>query len=324
MSVKYINESHEKEIQELKSQVSDLQKRLRSALKDVDKKESYVLDLEQRLSTLEEEVVILKKKIREITSRKYNKSAEIKDSLNIVKMTQPNQIQPPAPNEIGTIFDTVLDENGHIDNYIRNPQTSAWNQRDILNKIITVNDSVHRLRDIAEWENTQAQTQYQRDANTINQLNNFATQFQTQNHQDAQTITQLQAQLDTVNNNFDLLNHAHNFQTGQLQTCQAELQNWRRKHVKRKGKHTKQKAKHKKWENKEKDSRLRIINLNQQILALQNNLQNMTAIGDLTGITPLLANVEFYDGQVQPDEWYNKIHAILAIPAITNLNDANK
>ncbi|CAH1770058.1 11447_t:CDS:1, partial [Entrophospora sp. SA101] len=85
-----------------------------------------------------------------------------------------------------------------------------------------------------------------------------------------------------------------------------------------------QKTKHKKWENREKDSRLRIINLNQQILALHNNPLNMTAIGDLTGITPLLANVEFYDGQVQPDEWYNKIHAILAIPAITNLNDANK
>ncbi len=80
--------AHEKEIQELKSQVSDLQKRLRSALKDVDKKESYVLDLEQRLSTLEEEVLVLKKKIREITSRKYNKSAGIKDSFNIVKMSQ--------------------------------------------------------------------------------------------------------------------------------------------------------------------------------------------------------------------------------------------
>ncbi|CAH1769361.1 11071_t:CDS:2, partial [Entrophospora sp. SA101] len=49
------------------------------------------------------------------------------------------------------------------------------------------------------------------------------------------------------------------------------------------------------WENKEKDSRQIILNLNQQILMLQNNLQNMTAIGDLT-----------------------------AIPAITNLNDANK
>ncbi len=80
--------AHEKEIQELKSQVSDLQKCLRSALKDVDKKESYVLDLEQRLSTLEEEVLVLKKKIREITSRKYNKSAGIKDSFNIVKMSQ--------------------------------------------------------------------------------------------------------------------------------------------------------------------------------------------------------------------------------------------
>ena len=80
--------AHEKEIQELKSQVSDLQKRLRSALKDVDKKESYALDLEQRLSTLEEEVLVLKKKIREITSRKYNKSAGIKDSFNIVKMSQ--------------------------------------------------------------------------------------------------------------------------------------------------------------------------------------------------------------------------------------------
>jgi len=43
-----------------------LQKRLRSALKDVDKKESYVLDLEQRLSTLEEEVLVLKRKFEKL------------------------------------------------------------------------------------------------------------------------------------------------------------------------------------------------------------------------------------------------------------------
>ena len=114
--------AHEKEIQELKFQVSDLQKRLRLALKDADKKEGYILNLEQWLSTLEEEVVILKKKIREITSRKYNKSAGIKDSFNIVKMSQPNQIQPPRPNELNNLFDTLLDENGHIDDYIRNPK----------------------------------------------------------------------------------------------------------------------------------------------------------------------------------------------------------
>ncbi|CAJ0835193.1 5444_t:CDS:2 [Entrophospora sp. SA101] len=53
-----------------------------------------------------------------------------------VKIKMVNQIQPPALNEISTTFDTFLDENGH-DYIIRNPQTSAWNQRDILNKIIT-------------------------------------------------------------------------------------------------------------------------------------------------------------------------------------------
>ncbi|CAJ0647502.1 7377_t:CDS:2 [Entrophospora sp. SA101] len=74
---------------------------------------------------------------------------------------QPDPIQPPSPNELNNLFDTLLDENVHIDGYIRNPHTSAWNQRDILNKIITVNESAHRLKEIAEWENDEAQTQYQ-------------------------------------------------------------------------------------------------------------------------------------------------------------------
>ncbi|CAJ0830079.1 2307_t:CDS:2, partial [Entrophospora sp. SA101] len=109
---------HEKEIQELKFQVSDLQKRLRLALKDADKKEGYIHDLEQQLSTFEEEVIVLKKKIQELTFQKYNKSVEIKDSLNIVKMSQPIQpdpIQPPSPNELNNLLDTLLDENIHID-----------------------------------------------------------------------------------------------------------------------------------------------------------------------------------------------------------------
>ncbi|CAJ0762862.1 13508_t:CDS:2, partial [Entrophospora sp. SA101] len=73
---------------------------------------------------------------------------------------QPDPIQPPSPNELNNLFDTLLDENVHID----------------------------------------------------------ATQLQAQIQGDAQIIIQLQARLDTGNNNFDLLNHAHNFQTGQLQT----------------------------------------------------------------------------------------------------------
>ncbi|CAJ0844162.1 6278_t:CDS:2 [Entrophospora sp. SA101] len=247
--------THEKEIQELKSQVSNLEKRLQSALKDVDKKEGFLLNREQQLTILKEEVIKLKNRIQKITSRK------------------------------------------NIDAILR--RTPAIPRSTIENEFTNIKNAVARLRDIAEWENTQSQVHYQQVGNLTNQLVN-------------------------TNNNFDLINQAYNFQTGQLQNCQADLQDWCRKYAKRKAKHIKQKAKHKKWENKEKNSRQIIINLNQQILMLHNNLPNMTAIGDLTGITPLLTNVEFYDGHVQPDEWYNKIHAILAIPAITNLNDANK
>ncbi|CAJ0872606.1 1289_t:CDS:2 [Entrophospora sp. SA101] len=80
---------------------------------------------------------------------------------------QPDPIKPPSSNELNNLFDTLLDENIHIDGYIRNPHTSAWNQRDILNKIITVNESAHRLKEIAEWENDEAQTQYQQYATEI-------------------------------------------------------------------------------------------------------------------------------------------------------------
>ncbi|CAJ0840524.1 12153_t:CDS:2, partial [Entrophospora sp. SA101] len=94
---------HEKEIQELKSQVSDLEKHLRIALKDVDKKEGYILDLGQWLSTLEEEVIVLKKKIQEITSQKYNKP--------IMAQT----IQAPGPNEYQTTAESVRNAFRNID-----------------------------------------------------------------------------------------------------------------------------------------------------------------------------------------------------------------
>ncbi|CAJ0846032.1 5550_t:CDS:2, partial [Entrophospora sp. SA101] len=277
---------HEKEIQELKSQVSDLEKRLRIALKDVDKKEGFLLNREQQLTILEEEVIKLKNRIRKITSRKYNKPV----------MAQ--TIQAPGPNEYQTTSESVRNAFRNIDAILR--RTPAIPRSTIENEFTDIKNAVARLRDIAEWENTQSQVYYQQVGNLTNQLAN-------------------------TNNNFDLINQAYNFQTGQLQNCQADLQDWRRKHAKRKGKHIKQKAKHKKWENKEKGSRQIIINLNQQILALQNNPPNMaTPIGDLTGIAPLLANVEFYNGQVQPDEWYNGINAILSYPAVTQIDDAHK
>ncbi|CAJ0745641.1 21344_t:CDS:2 [Entrophospora sp. SA101] len=37
---------------------------------------------------------------------------------------QPDPIQPPRPNELNDLFDTLLDENIHIDNYNDKPLVS--------------------------------------------------------------------------------------------------------------------------------------------------------------------------------------------------------
>ena len=84
------------------------------------------------------------------------------------------------------------------------------NQRDILTKLNIITSSANRLKEIADWENDEAQTQYQQYGQVIAGLNNQATQLQAQIQGDAQIIIQLQARLDTANNNFDLLKQAHN------------------------------------------------------------------------------------------------------------------
>src|SRR2546429_8792502 len=57
--------THESEIQELKPQITNLEKCLRKALKDNEKKEPYISYLEQQLIGIQEEVSQLKKRIQE-------------------------------------------------------------------------------------------------------------------------------------------------------------------------------------------------------------------------------------------------------------------
>ncbi|CAH1771275.1 4650_t:CDS:1, partial [Entrophospora sp. SA101] len=40
-------------------------------------------------------------------------------------------------------------------------QSSQLNQRDILTKLNIITSSANRLKEIADWENVEAQTQYQ-------------------------------------------------------------------------------------------------------------------------------------------------------------------
>ncbi|GET64974.1 hypothetical protein GLOIN_2v1885507 [Rhizophagus irregularis DAOM 181602=DAOM 197198] len=54
-----------------------------------------------------------------------------------------------------------------------------------------------------------------------------------------------------------------------------------------------------------------ILNLQQQILALQNNPPNMATIQDVMHtISPGLAQLPFYDGQELPDSYYQKLRAV--------------
>ncbi|CAJ0876200.1 5053_t:CDS:2 [Entrophospora sp. SA101] len=70
-------------------------------------------------------------------------------------------IQPPRPNELNNIFETVQDECRDIDDHFQGPQSSQLNQRDILTKLNIITSSANRLKEIADWENDEAQTQYQ-------------------------------------------------------------------------------------------------------------------------------------------------------------------
>ena len=185
----------EDEIDTLKKENKSLSIQLKKALKDVKYKEEGLISRDNQMLGLEDKILTLKARIKDITSRKRKMAL--------------NAPQPPAPNELTNLYDEVLDNNGHIDDYIRNPQTSAWNQRDILNKIISVNDSVHRIKEITDWENTQSQVHYQQLGNLTNQVN------------------QLHGQLNIVTNNFNQIHQVCNFQAGQLQTSQAKHVKWK-------------------------------------------------------------------------------------------------
>ena len=65
--------THEKEIEDLKLEITSLKKRLREALQYVGEKEKHILSGEERLHELEDKVEKLKIRIHEITGRSREK-----------------------------------------------------------------------------------------------------------------------------------------------------------------------------------------------------------------------------------------------------------
>ncbi|CAH1766684.1 13271_t:CDS:2 [Entrophospora sp. SA101] len=93
--------SLERDLEYLEKEKKELSIQLKKTLKDVKYKEE----------ALEDKILTLKARIKEIT-------------LHQRKMAL-NTPQPPAPNELIDLYDKVLDNNGHIDDY-SNGDTQIW------------------------------------------------------------------------------------------------------------------------------------------------------------------------------------------------------
>jgi len=331
--------ANESEIQELKFQVSNLEKRLRKALKDNKKKEAYISNLEQHLNELQEEVYNLKKRIQELSLHRYIS----KDS----NMMQTNR------NAIAHSFhcNTIYRETNNIRIYIQNPNLSTLRPDDILEKLNSISSATNRIEEIIEaskQQNTETITTLKKQVeiaegeqellskayrNEVKERRHWWFSYRNK-HRNVIALQQekfayifickyLRQKLDlTPSRGVNLLrriNQLENLlQTSQennkslqqdLNTCQndlflADIQldiKWG------------------KWKRKEKISHQIILNQNQNIFNLQQqilNLQNiqnpnMATIADvMKTIAPRLATLQDYDGQEPPDTYYAKLRAI--------------
>ncbi|RHZ85482.1 hypothetical protein Glove_65g137 [Diversispora epigaea] len=157
--------AQESEIQELKSRVLNLKKRLRIALEDVKKKESYILYLEQELINLEDEINRLKTRIHEICLHRNI----LEDNTD---MTQ-RPPQPPAM-EIKQNYEDIQKHLGDVRLYFQNRIQVPFSRDAILKKLGLISTSSNRLQEIAQNNQpidqriTQLQNQYDTSQGILN------------------------------------------------------------------------------------------------------------------------------------------------------------
>ena len=157
--------AQESENQELRSQVSKLKKRLRIALEDIKKKESYIPYLEQELINLEDEVNRLKFRIHEIYS--YRNITE-----DITDMAQ----RPPQPltAEIIQNYEDIQRHLGDVRLYFQNRIQVPFSRDAILKKLGLISTASNRLQEIAQNNQpidqriTQLQNQYDTSQGILN------------------------------------------------------------------------------------------------------------------------------------------------------------
>ncbi|RHZ90093.1 hypothetical protein Glove_8g117 [Diversispora epigaea] len=157
--------AQESEIQELKSRVLNLKKRLRIALENFKKKESYILYLEQELINLEDEINQLKTRIQEICSHR-----------NILEDNTDMTQRPPQPFaiEIRQNYEDIQKHLGDVRLYFQNRIQVPFSRNAILKKLGLISTSANRLQEIAQNNQpidqriTQLQNQYDTSQGILN------------------------------------------------------------------------------------------------------------------------------------------------------------
>ncbi|RHZ47558.1 hypothetical protein Glove_578g51 [Diversispora epigaea] len=234
---------------------------------------------------------------------------------------------------------------------IQNGCYTFENEQELTNKLGTINETLKEQLDNLTDKNETFQSEINEKIRLYKQIQDRLDECQDENYQlrkslqDAhENITESELAYDRLKQKIRILElihiawRAHNLRQAQIldiefntartawrnqidrnQNITQELQNYRRH-----GRNLQNDKvliefwrdriilRYEKWKNKTKNKRQIIINLRQQIFALQNNPLpnpiNMAGIQDImTSMVPLLAQIPQYIGQEPPDNYINKV-----------------
>ncbi|GBC14085.2 hypothetical protein GLOIN_2v1885507 [Rhizophagus irregularis DAOM 181602=DAOM 197198] len=308
--------SREDEIDQIKAECQSTLVELGKYRDHLELKEEALVTQDERIIQLEYIVDKLKKRIQELSLCKgkiemdednelfnpilriLDRRRAVADCVSEIRLFfDRNRI--PIPQDIDDVFNATTQS---LDEIIRQAALMQEIGVDQLNQIEglqtllgesldrtnALNQDLIRVRDNFTYERnarrhweTVAQQNQARIAGI--QIANLGIRFLNR-RKDAQLANQ---QNQITNQQNQIAEHRRNAHRLMLR-YNADTERWRRRHAAQ-----------------------NILNLQQQILALQNNPPNMATIQDVMHtISPGLAQLPFYDGQEPPDSYYQKLRAV--------------
>ncbi|GET58231.1 hypothetical protein GLOIN_2v1885507 [Rhizophagus irregularis DAOM 181602=DAOM 197198] len=338
--------SREDEIDRLKAECQSTLVELGKYRDHLELKEEALVAQDERIIQLEDTVDKLKKRIQELSLCKgkiemdednelfnpilriLDRRRAVADCVSEIRLFfDRNRI--PIPQDIDDVFNATTQS---LDEIIRQAALMQEIGVDQLNQIEglqtllgesldrtnTLNQDLIRVRDDFTYERnarrhweTIAQQNQARIAGI--QIANLGIRFLNR-RKDAQLANQqnqlVNQQNQIANQQNQIAEHRRNAHKLMLR-YNADTERWRRRHA-----GCIRQAQN--WQRQYRISQTQvqaqaqnILNLQQQILALQNNPPNMATIQDVMHtISPGLAQLPFYDGQEPPDSYYQKLRAV--------------